>query len=433
MFNKIVIVGTGYVGIPVAAIFADKGFNVVGINRTEEKVNKINKGLCPIEGEEPNLAELISRVVKNKKLIATTDYSECKNADAILICVETPFDSEKWKPNYKSLESALKSVGENMSKGSLIIVESTIAPTTMDTLVKPVLEKVSKMKAGKDFFLGNCPERVMPGKLLYNIENLPRVCGGINEETRKKMIELYSPIVKAELYPTDCLTAEVVKTAENAYRDVEIAFANEVALICEKLGIDAYEVRELVNKSPYRNMHFPGAGVGGHCLPKDSLLLSYGVKGILTPKLMLLARELNDHMPLHTATLLLETFKDMKINPKNKSIAVCGFAYLENSDDTRNTPSLGVIDELKKNGIEVKVHDPFVKSYQDIDINKDFYKSIEGADGIIFVTAHNQYKNLNLDKIKETMKTPIIIDGRNLFDKTEMINKGFMYKGVGKG
>ncbi len=433
MFNKIVIIGTGYVGIPVAAIFADRGFNVVGINRTIEKVDAINKGLCPIEGDEPNLAELIDKVVKSKKLVATTDYSECKNADAILICVETPFDSKKWEPNYESLKSALKSVGENMSKDTLVIVESTIAPTTMDTLVKPILEDASKMEAGRDFLLGNCPERVMPGKLLYNIENLPRVCGGINEETRTKMIELYSPVVNAELYPTDCLTAEVVKTAENAYRDVEIAFANEVALICEKLGIDAYEVRELVNKSPYRNMHYPGAGVGGHCLPKDSLLLSYGVKGILTPKIMLLARELNNEMPLHTAALLLQTFRDMKMNLKDKRVTVCGFAYLENSDDTRNTPSLEVINELKKNGIEVMIHDSFVKSYQDIDIKKDFYKSIEGADGLIFVTAHNEYRNLDIEKIKETMRTPIVIDGRNIFNKEEMKNKGFIYKGVGKG
>ncbi|MCC7571988.1 MAG: nucleotide sugar dehydrogenase [Candidatus Methanofastidiosum sp.] len=433
MFRNIVIVGTGYVGIPVAAMFADKGFNVVGINRTKEKVDLINKGLCPIEGDEPNLAQLIEKVVKNKKLVATTDYSPCKTADAILICVETPFDSDKWEPKYDSLKSALKSVAENMSKNSLVIVESTIAPTTMDTLVKPILENTSKMKAGVDFLLGNCPERVMPGKLLYNIENLPRVCGGINEETRERMLELYAHIVKGELYPTDCITAEVVKTVENAYRDVEIAFANEVALICEKLGINVYEVRELVNKAPYRNMHLPGAGVGGHCLPKDSLLLSYGVKGILTPELMILARNLNKKMPLHTAGLLIDALKEKDMDVKDKKITVCGFAYLENSDDTRNTPSLGVINTLKEKGAVVIVHDPFVKSYENLEIKKDFYSTIKDSDALIFVTAHSEYKNLDLDKIKGLMNTPIIIDGRNIFDKEESIKKGFLYRGVGKG
>ncbi|NMC61195.1 MAG: nucleotide sugar dehydrogenase [Candidatus Methanofastidiosa archaeon] len=433
MFKNIVIVGTGYVGIPVAVMFANKSFNVVGINRTKDKVDLINKGICPIEGDEPNLPELLAKVIKEKKLTATTDYSACKNADAILICVETPFDSDKWEPKYDSLKSALKSVAENLTKGSLVIVESTIAPTTMDTLVKPILENTSKMKAGTDFLLGNCPERVMPGKLLYNIENLSRVCGGINEETREKMLELYAHIVKGELYPTDCLTAEVVKTTENAYRDVEIAFANEVAIICEKLGINVYEVRDLVNKAPYRNMHLPGAGVGGHCLPKDSLLLSYGVKGIMTPELMILARNLNKKMPVHTAELLIDALKEKKMDPKSKKVIVCGFAYLENSDDTRNTPALGVIDTLREKGVLVEVHDPFVKNYPGVEIKKDFEKTIAGSDALVFVTAHNEYKNLNLDKIKGLMKTPIIIDGRNIFTKEKAIEKGFVYKGIGKG
>lgn len=433
MFKNIVIVGTGYVGIPVAVMFANKGFNVVGINRTKEKVDLINKGVCPIEGDEPNLPELLAKVIKEKKLTATTDYSVCKNADAILICVETPFDSEKWEPKYDSLKSALKSVGENMSKGALVIIESTIAPTTMDTLVKPILENTSKMKAGVDFLLGNCPERVMPGKLLYNIENLSRVCGGINKETQDRMLELYSNIVKGELYPTDCLTAEVVKTTENAYRDVEIAFANEVALICEKLEINVYEVRELVNKAPYRNMHLPGAGVGGHCLPKDSLLLSYGVKGIMTPELMILSRNLNKHMPIHTAELVINAFKENGMDIQSKKVAVCGFAYLENSDDTRNTPAMGVIETLKAKGAKVEVHDPFVKNYPGVEINKDFEKTIQGADALVFVTAHNQYKALNLDTLKKLMKTPIIVDGRNIFNKEQVNEKGFIYKGVGKG
>jgi UDP-N-acetyl-D-mannosaminuronic acid dehydrogenase len=303
----------------------------------------------------------------------------------------------------------------------------------MDTLVKPILENTSKMKAGTDFLLGNCPERVMPGKLLYNIENLSRVCGGINEETREKMLELYAHIVKGELYPTDCLTAEVVKTTENAYRDVEIAFANEVAIICEKLGINVYEVRDLVNKAPYRNMHLPGAGVGGHCLPKDSLLLSYGVKGIMTPELMILARNLNKKMPVHTAELLIDALKEKKMGPKSKKVIVCGFAYLENSDDTRNTPALGVIDTLREKGVLVEVHDPFVKNYPGVEIKKDFEKTIAGSDALVFVTAHNEYKNLNLDKIKGLMKTPIIIDGRNIFTKEKAIEKGFVYKGIGKG
>jgi UDP-N-acetyl-D-mannosaminuronic acid dehydrogenase len=289
MFKKIVVVGMGYVGIPVAAEFANAGFDVVGIEILKWKVDWINEGKCPIQGNEPGLPELLKKVVKKGKLTATQDFSECKDADAILICTETPFDLKREEPNYSALKSATKSVSENLGKKSLIVVESTIAPKTMENVVKPILGKNGK-KAGKDFYLANCPERVMPGRLLYNIENFDRVVGGIDKKSQELAVELYSHIVKGKLYPTDCLTAEIVKTTENAYRDVQIGFANEIALICEKLGVDVFRVRELVNKCPYRNMHLPGAGVGGHCLPKDSHLLAYSVKDKVESKMLRTAR-----------------------------------------------------------------------------------------------------------------------------------------------
>jgi len=431
VFKKIVVVGMGYVGIPVAAEFANHGFDVVGVEIIKWKVDWINKGKCPIQGNEPRLAELLKKVVKNGKLRVAQDFSECRDADAILICTETPFDLKRKKPDYSALKSAVDSVAENLEKKSLIVVESTIAPKTMENVVKPIIEKNGK-KAGKDFYLANCPERVMPGKLLYNIENLDRVVGGIDKKSQALAVELYSHIVKGKLYPTDCLTAEIVKTTENAYRDVQIGFANEIALICEKLGVDTFKVRELVNKCPYRDMHLPGVGVGGHCLPKDSLLLAYSVKNKVDPRMLMTAREINESMPLHMVELIKECFTKVKKNLKESKISVLGLAYLQNSDDTRNSPAFPIIEKLKENGADVSVHDPYVNEHGDMNITDDISKSLKDSDCLVLVTAHDEYKKLNLKKIKKLMRTPIIVDGRNLFSKEECEKEGFVYRGIGK-
>ncbi len=415
----------GYVGIPVAVEFAKNGFDVIGINRSKPKVDLINKGICPVEGDEPRLASLLRESVSKGRLKATQDFSVIKNAKAVLVAVQTPFG--KKTPNYIALESALESIGKHLQKDQLVVIESTIAPGTIDNIVRPILEKKSGLKAGRDFMLGNCPERVMPGKLLYNIEHLDRVIGGIDERTRNAMIELYSTIVKGKLYPTDCLTAEVVKTAENAYRDVQIAFANELALICEKMGIDVYEVRDLINKVPYRNVHLPGAGVGGHCLPKDSLLLDYGAEDFES-MLMLLAREINDGMPYHVVDLVKKALD----NIKGKKIAVLGFAYLQDSDDTRNAPALPIVRELEKLGANVIVHDPYVNSYENITLTDDLDMALKDADCIVLVTAHTMYYEIDLEKVKKTMRTHCLVDGRNVFLRKEAEKLGFKFVGVGK-
>jgi len=431
VFKKIVVVGMGYVGIPVAAEFANAGFDVVGVEIIKWKVDWINKGKCPIQGNEPGLTKLLKKVVKNGKLRATKDFMECRDADAILICTETPFDLKRKEPDYSALKSAVNSVAENLEKKSLIVVESTIAPKTMENVVKFILEKNGK-KAGKDFYLANCPERVMPGKLLHNIENLDRVVGGIDKKSQELAVELYSHIVKGKLYPTDCLTAEIVKTTENAYRDVQIGFANEIALICEKLGVDTFKVRELVNKCPYRDMHLPGAGVGGHCLPKDSLLLAYSVKDKIDPRMLMTAREINETMPLHMVELIKECFKETKKDLKKSKISIFGLAYLANSDDTRNTPAIPIIEKLKENEANVVIHDSYVKKFDEGNITDSIDEALKGSDCLVLVTAHDEYKKINLKKIKKLMRTPIIVDGRNLFSKEECEKEGFVYRGIGK-
>jgi UDP-N-acetyl-D-mannosaminuronic acid dehydrogenase len=313
---KLAVIGLGYVGLPLAAMCADVGFDVLGVEVKEERVEQINAGKSPIEGQEPGLAELLARVINTGKLHATSNYAQLKDCDVVLIDVETPVNAQH-EPEYVALRNALCSLGPVLKQSALVIIESTIAPGTMQRVVQPELEKASGKKLDRDFYLGNCPERVMPGKLLANLRRMNRVVGGATPETAEVMAALYRHIVQAELDLTDYVTAELVKTVENAYRDVQIAFANEVALICEQVGGDVWKVRELVNKTPDRQMHLPGAGVGGHCIPKDPWLLASSMrKGNMLLRLIPAARIINDSMPLHMLELLKKGLQQAELKLK---------------------------------------------------------------------------------------------------------------------
>jgi UDP-N-acetyl-D-mannosaminuronic acid dehydrogenase len=423
---RIVVVGLGYVGLPVACMFAKAGFQVMGIRRDSEKIAQINQGICPIEGKEPGLPELLAEVIRQGRLKATTDYKVCRKTQVALIAVETPVDKTTKKPSYEALRATLQGLGQNLQAGTLVIIESTIAPRTMETVVKPILEEASGLKVNEGFYLSNCPERVMPGRLLANIENCSRVVGGMSPETAQAAVELYRYIVKADLDLTDCLTAELVKTVENTYRDVQIAFANEVALLCESVGADVWEVRQLVNKSPQRDMHLPGPGVGGHCIPKDPWLLIHGTGDDFKARLIPTARAINDSMPLHMVELVEGALREVGKKVQGARIAVLGYAYKENTDDARNSPTIPLVTRLEELGAEVAVHDPYVKGYND-----ELEKVVTGSDCVVVMAAHDQYRELNLGDLKTRLRIPVVVDGRNIFEKEKAQVAGFIYKGVG--
>ncbi len=449
MSQKIVVIGMGYVGIPAAALLADvKEYTVVGLQRRSKrsgwKIDYLNEGKNPIGGDEPGLSELIKKVVKKGSFRVTDDYSEIKDADIILIDVQTPTD-EQGIPRYESLKEVSKKVGQYLKKDTLVVIESTVAPGTTEFIVKPLIEQESKLKAGADFYLAFSYERVMVGRLIHNIQNLPRIIGGIDEKSTKLAMNVYKHIVKSTLHPTDSLTAEVAKVVENTYRDVNIAFANEVGLMCESLGVDVFKVRELVNTlpndpsnpaaNPVRNMHFAGAGVGGHCLPKDPWLLKYGVDTYgsfkVDPKVIVGSRKLNMWMPEHMIELLHEALQQQNKTMKNAKIAVLGVAFLENSDDTRNTPTKTVYEKLKAHDAKPILHDPYVREF-DYPFTKDVDEALTDADAILLMVKHKDYLKLDLNDVKQKMNTPIFIDGRNAFNKKTMEKAGFTYLGVGK-
>jgi len=439
----------GYVGIPAAALFADvDGFEVVGIQRRSErsgwKIDWLNAGKNPIGGDERGLSELIARVVKKGTFRVTDDFTECKDADTILIDVQTPTD-EQGIPHYDSLKEASAQVGRNLKRDALVVIESTVAPGTTEHVVKPILEQESGMTAGTDFALAFSYERVMVGRLLHNSTQYPRIIGGIDAKSAKRAMVLYAKIIKAGLHPTDLLTAEVAKVVENTYRDVNIAFANEMALLCESLGVDVYKVRELVNNlpndpsnpsaNPIRNMHFPGAGVGGHCLPKDTWLLKYGVdtygRFTVDPQVMVKSRQLNEWMPTHMAELVEEGLQEAGVKVAGAKIAILGVAFVENSDDTRNTPSKPLYELLQARGAEPVLHDPYVREFE-VPFSKDLDVAVTDADALVLVVKHKDYVKMDLAQIKNKMRTPVIVDGRNAYDKVKCERLGFVYKGVGK-
>ncbi len=420
------VIGLGYVGFPVACSFARAGFEVLGLEIKPERVALINAGHNPIEGIEPGLSELVREVVGSGRLRAATDYTVLKRADIILIDVETPVD-ESHQPRYVALKSACRSLGAVLKPGALVIVESTLAPGTMRQVVQPILEEAGK-RLNVDFYLGACPERVMPGKLLANLRQMSRVCGGSTPETAQTMITLYRTIVAADLDAADCATAELVKTAENAYRDVNIAFANELALVCEAAGGDFLRVRELVNKSPGRNVLLAGAGVGGHCIPKDPWLLAYGVQGRASLRLIPAARAVNDEMPRHVFDLLCRALAEAGKAINGARVAVLGYAYLEDSDDTRNSPSETLVACLRAAGAEVTIHDPWVAEYQG-----DLLAAIRQSDAAILMVAHSVYRSLDLAALKAALHMPILIDGRRVFTPQQAQLAGLIYRAIGWG
>lgn len=423
-------VGLGYVGLPVAALIASTGIEVIGLDLKEDRVRTINAGRSPIEGEEPGLEELVSEVTRSGHLRATTDAADLGRADLIMVAVETPVDDSDHRPRFAALRAACADIGRVLKPGGLVIIESTVSPGTVDRIVIPALEAASSQRAGVDFFVGHCPERVMPGRLLQNLREMSRVVGGQTPEVARVMATLYRRYVRGQLDVTDVLTAELVKTTENAYRDVNIAFANQVAMICESVGADVWKVREFVNKSPGRNMLLPGGGVGGHCIPKDPWLLAAAAlePGAVDVRLIEASRYVNDAMPAHVGRLVRELLSESGIEPAEARLAILGAAYLEDSDDTRNSPTQGLLDALAGQVAEVAVHDPFVAEYRGA-----LTDVVRGADCAVVMVAHSEYRRADLARLAQDMRNPLLVDARCVFSPDALASAGFRWRTLGVG
>src|SRR5271157_1419322 len=453
--RKIGVIGMGYVGIPAAALFADSSQfgHVYGFQRDSPssgyKIAMLNRGESPLKGEEPGLEDLLKKVVGAKKFECTADFSKIAGLDAVTLSIQTPFkNKDDLIPDFSALDEGIRNVGRHLRPGMLVVLESTITPGTTVGPARAMLEEESGLIAGVDFALAHAPERVMVGRLIRNIREHDRVVGGIDPASTARAAELYSPVLtKGRVIPMSAMAAEVTKTAENTFRDLQIAAANQLALYCEAMGINFYDVRagidSLKGEGVTRAILWPGAGVGGHCLTKDTYHLERGVRmndGKLDhppggESLFMAARRINDFMPRHMSKLTVDALAQVGKKPEVSRVAILGWAFLKNSDDARNTPSEIYRDIILNAGAEVKVHDPYVTKYTGVKISHVLDDILDDADVIAICTGHDVYTTLDPEQVKKQMgkDDPVIIDGRNIINADLYINKGFKYKGIGRG
>lgn len=419
---KVAIVGLGYVGLPLAVLCARKGFEVAGIDINEEIVGLTNEGVSHIDDEQ--LKKSLAKV--KGKLTATTDFSVIKDAGYIVVCVPTPVDDKK-QPNLLPLKSALEAIAKHLSEGQVVIIESTIYPGVTEEIGIPVLEG-SGLKAGKDFHVAHCPERIDPGNEEWPLEKIPRVLGALTEEGAECAKEFYSKILEKEPMVLSSLkAAEAVKVTENTFRDVNIAFVNELAQSFDLLGIDIKEVVDAASTKPFGFMPFyPGPGVGGHCIPVDPYyLIKKAKESGFSHRFLELAREINDGMPNYVEKLTLDMLK--RAGKQGGKAVVLGLAYKRNVDDLRESPATKILSLLEKSA-NAKAFDPFVPGKSDF---KSLDEAVEYADVLVLATDHDGIVAvLSPNSLKGRIAG--IVDARNRLNRKDFEDAGLLYKGLGK-
>jgi UDP-N-acetyl-D-mannosaminuronic acid dehydrogenase len=426
------IVGLGYVGLPTAALFAEAGFNVIGLDVKREIVEAVNEGNDPLK--EPGLHALIKHSVEVNRLRATLDFIEAlSQADGVIVSVQTPID-EKKSPNMSFFLVALEEIASALRREMLVVVSSTVPPGMVVNVVKPLLESASTLKADKDFYLAYAPERIAPGKALSEFAENPRLIGGIGPNSTILTKRLFGTICRT-IIATDASSAEVAKLAENTFRDVNIAFANELALLCENLQVDVLDVIRLANTHPRVKIHHPGAGVGGPCLPKDPYILLHSVRTTnLDSKVIMASRHINDCMPSHIVKFVVRGLSTGGKNIKNSKIAILGTAYKEGAGSSIFSPSEKVIKKLLILGGEVVAYDPYCEEFFGAKRAKELKEAARNADCLTIMVNHPDFRRINLDELKKLMKKdPVLVDGSRAIDPHQALQKGFRYYGIGWG
>lgn len=420
--KQIGIFGLGHIGLPTAAILANNNIHVLGADVNENTVNNINQGICNFE--EPGLNSLVKDAVKNNYLSATTDLEYVANTcDIIIVIVPTPIFENK-KADLTYVISACESIKKGLKKGNLVIIESTVPPETGINVIKPLLEE-SGLICGEDFYLSYSPERALPNNTIFEMTHNARIIGGFNEKSADLTAQLYSYITQGEIIKVKNITsAEMVKLMENTYRDVNIALSNELAKICEKINVNANEVINAANYHPRVNLHTPGPGVGGHCIPIDPyFLIEIAEKYGETAKLISDSRLINDSMPDHVLNIL------SKFNDGISTVSILGIAYKGNVDDVRETPSKKLIELLIKNEYKVVAHDPIVKKevIETFNVDSVSYEDSLKSDCIIIMTDHDMYKELKPEQVKDKL----VISTKPILDSDKFREAGINFQAIG--
>lgn len=432
-FNKICVIGLGYIGLPTATTFAKHGINVLGVDINPSIVKTLSEGKLHIH--EPDLPEALSVAIRSKKFRASTQVEE---SDAFIIAVPTPFkeneigiynDIQYKLADMRAVTSATESIVPFLKKGNLVILESTSPPQTTIKLVADILGK-SGLTAGEDFYLCYSPERVLPGQIMKELVDNARVIGGITKESAQAGADLYSVFVKGQIIQTDATTAEMVKLMENTYRDVNIAIANEFSRLADKFGVDVWEAISLASLHPRVKILSPGPGVGGHCISVDPWFFVEAAPE-LTP-LIYHSRQVNDEQP----SFVVEKVKSAIGDLKNKKIAALGLAYKPDVDDLRESPANEVVHLLQKEGADVLAWEPFKPdaNLEGINMSSSFENAIQDADLILLLVKHTEFTKLNPKEVAKKTKAKIVLDTVNAWKVDEWEDAGFelVRLGVGK-
>jgi len=404
----------GYIGLPTACLFARSGYKVTGVDISKIRVREINTD--KINLDEKGFDMLFRKARKNLKAKTSTEP-----ADIFIIAVPTPFRANR-KADLSHIENVVLSISKVIKKGNLVVLESTVPPNTSNW-IKNTIKKKTGLVPGKDFFVSHCPERAFPGKLLHELVYNDRIIGSDTGMGKKLTAKLYKSFSKGRIFLTGTKTAEFVKLIENAYRNVNIAFANELSALAEKNGLDVYEAIKLANRHPRVDILNPGAGVGGHCIPVDPWFLVTKDTKIIKQSLLT-----NEKMPLHMVDLLKGGLAKAGKDLRGSNIALLGVSYKPDNADTRCSPALPIIKRLREKGAKVFIHDPFVKNFGH-PVSKNI-GIVSGKDAVMIVTAHSVYKKISWGALlKKMAKNPVIIDGRNLIAKKP---RNAIYMGIGK-
>ncbi|MHA1270836.1 MAG: nucleotide sugar dehydrogenase [Candidatus Helarchaeota archaeon] len=428
------VVGMGRIGQPTASIIGKKGVKVYGYDIDKNLISILKSGRPTVD--EPGLDSIIQEIItKNLLIPIDTPQEAISHSDVIIVSLPTPITLDKI-PDYSAIIQCFKDISQFIKKGSLIIIESTVSPGTVENLIIPTIEKHSNLKVIQDFGIASCPERANPGEIIKKFNEIPRIIGGINKDSTIITACIYKNIVDSDLIlVSNPKTANAVKLTENIFRDVNIALMNELAILFEKLEIDIFEIINAASTKWNFVPHFPGAGVGGPCLPANPYyLIQEAIKVDYVPHLIRFAREINDRMPHHLVELVLKTLNIIDKSIKNSNIAILGLSYKPNIADYQLSPTFPVVSELLKLNASIKIYDPFFEgqTIHNLKIEQSLESTLINSDCIVIITDHDSFKNLDLSSTLSICNKPlVIVDGRNTLDPDKLPDN-VIYRSIGR-
>ena len=432
---KVCVVGIGRIGLPTALSFTKSGLRTIGVDINENLVRTINSGVFPLK-DEPGYEEIFNDVIKNKMFSATTKIEDAVlDSDLILLSLPTPMD-ENNVPDYSALRNAASRLSESLTSNSLVIVESTVEPGFIEDEMVSIISKSGRLKIEETFFIGVCPENANPGEILHDFTNLPRLIAGINNDVTKIIKIIYNFVFPVELVEMpNCKTANAVKLTTNVFRDINIAFVSELSLMFEKLGIDTIKVLEAAKKKYNFQVHYPGSGVGGPCLPINSYQLLNTARRTGT-KLNIIesSRKINEKMPDHVVELTSDAFMECNKSIQNSEILILGVSYKPNVKDIQLSPAEHIIKKFQNLGANVHIYDPNFSSSEvfGIKVEENLDAILSKMDAAVIVTGHDDFKKIEISSFAK-MKTPILIDTRGIIEPQSVKQHNIIFRGLGRG